>query len=30
MVAVGLIGFGLAKYGEYFRMHTGLAGLRFD
>jgi hypothetical protein len=27
LVAVGLIGFGLAKYGEYFRMHTGLAGL---
>jgi hypothetical protein len=30
LVAAGLIGFGLAKYGEYFRMHTGLAGLRFD
>jgi hypothetical protein len=28
MVSLGLIGFGLAKYGEYFRMHTGLAGLR--
>jgi hypothetical protein len=23
-----LIGFGLARYGEYFRMHTVLAGLR--
>jgi hypothetical protein len=30
MVALGLIGFGLSKYLEYFRMHTGLAGLRFD
>jgi hypothetical protein len=30
MVAAGLIGFGLAKYGEYFRMHTGLAGLPID
>jgi hypothetical protein len=28
LVVIGLIGFGLAKYGEYFRMHTGLAGLR--
>ncbi|HJS73060.1 MAG TPA: hypothetical protein VJ921_02150, partial [Vicinamibacteria bacterium] len=28
MVAAGLIGFGLAKYVEYFRMHTVLAGLR--
>ncbi len=28
MVAAGLIGFGIAKYGEYFRMHTVLAGLR--
>ncbi len=27
LVAAGLIGFGLAKYVEYFRMHTGLAGL---
>jgi hypothetical protein len=27
MVAAGLIGFGLAKNGEYFREHTGLAGL---
>jgi hypothetical protein len=30
MVAAGLIGFGLAKYVEYFRMHTGLAGLRLE
>jgi hypothetical protein len=28
LVAAGLIGFGLAKYSEYFRMHTVLAGLR--
>ncbi len=28
MIAAGLIAFGLAKYGEYFRMHTVLAGLR--
>jgi hypothetical protein len=30
LVAAGLIGFGLAKYGEYFREHTGLAGLRLE
>jgi hypothetical protein len=30
MIALGLIGFGIAKYGEYFRMHTGLAGLRLE
>jgi hypothetical protein len=30
LVAAGLIGFGLAKYSEYFRMHTGLAGLRLE
>jgi ABC-type transport system involved in multi-copper enzyme maturation permease subunit len=30
MVAAGLIGFGLSKYGEYFRMHTVLAGLPID
>jgi len=30
LVAAGLIGFGLAKYGEYFRQHTGLAGLRLE
>jgi hypothetical protein len=30
MVAAGLIGFSLAKYGEYFRMHTVLAGLPID
>jgi hypothetical protein len=28
MVATGLIGFGIAKYAEYFRMHTVLAGLQ--
>ncbi len=27
MVAAGLIAFGLAKYVEYFRMHTVLAGI---
>lgn len=30
MVAAGLIGFGLPKYVEYFRMHTVLAGLPVD
>jgi hypothetical protein len=30
MVAEGLIGFGLAKCVEYFRMHTVLAGLPVD
>jgi hypothetical protein len=29
-VAAGLIGFGLSKYAEYFRQHTGLAGLRLE
>jgi hypothetical protein len=27
MVAAGLVGFGLSKYAEYFRIHTVLAGL---
>jgi hypothetical protein len=30
MVAAALIGFGLSKYGEYFRQHTPLAGLRLQ
>ena len=30
LVAAGLIGFGLAKYVEYFRQHTALAGLRLE
>jgi hypothetical protein len=30
LVAAGLIVFGLARYGEYFRQHTGLAGLRLE
>ncbi len=30
LVAAGLVGFGLAKYAEYFRQHTGLAGLRLE
>jgi hypothetical protein len=30
MVTVGLLGFCLAKYVEYFRMHTVLAGLRMN
>jgi hypothetical protein len=29
-VAAGLIGFGVSKYAEYFRQHTGLAGLRLE
>jgi len=29
-VAGGLIGFGVSKYAEYFRQHTGLAGLRLE
>jgi hypothetical protein len=29
-VAAGLIGFGVSKYAEYFRQHTGLVGLRLE